>query len=142
MDDIWFSIIGLERFSRELNDFLRAKSVDLEAAEKKIYGSTTYYNLYQSGISICFVNLKLDSIDFYQIDKKFKSVDESLLPLEVKHTTTGKTLVEKFGEPLEKGGGFNDKMDIWLRWERIQAEINDRSWETAHNSIWKSITIF
>ncbi|KAH3672373.1 hypothetical protein WICPIJ_010058 [Wickerhamomyces pijperi] len=141
----WIDIIGLTTTDPKLLSFLESKGLILDPSQiKKLSNSTLYYNIYNKGIAFCFVNDKLDSIDFYSIDPKFQTVDVSLLPFAemLSRDSTGKDLVEKFGEPLEKGGGFSQKMDIWMRWERFQVEINDKSWETAKDSNWKSITVF
>lgn len=146
-NDQWLEIIGLSRTSVRLLGFLESRNIKLDHSEthiKKLPNSTTYYNIYSQGIALCFINDKIDSIDFYSADPKFKSIDESVvtLPFGIEKSYTGKTLVKKFGEPLEKGGGFSQKMDIWMRWDRFQVDIDDRSWETANNAKWKSITLF
>lgn len=141
-EDEWLAVVGLPKGSPDLTRFLKSKGIDLAKGEERIFGDTTLNNLHEDGISFAFVKDKLDSIDFFQIDKKFKPVKEELLPFGITETTLGKDLVEKFGEPLEKGGGINTKMDIWLRWGNVQVELDDQSWETAKSAKWKSATIF
>jgi len=142
VDDEWLSVIGLGPKSQVLNEFLKLKNVDLATAEIKTFKDTTLYNLYENGLSFAFVDEKLDSIDFFQKDKKFKTVDSKLLPFGITNTSTGKNLLDIFGEPIEKGGGLNSRMDIWLRWDTLQIELDDQSWDTAKDANWKSITIF
>lgn len=141
-EDEWIGAIGYLKGSTVFSSFIECKGLDLSRCEEKIFGNTTLYNLYQDGLSFAFVNDKLDSIDFFQVDKKFKPVKKELLPLGIKKETKGKDLVEIFGEPLEKGGGMSSKMDIWLRWENLQVEIDEISWDSAKDVTWKSITIF
>ncbi|GME68269.1 unnamed protein product [[Candida] boidinii] len=110
------------------------------------------YNFYSKGISV-FTTISsgqdvVDSIDFYLIQSKSTSLmkvvtDDLNLPLDISREDTGQSLVEKFGEPLEKGGGMDKgAMNIWLRWNHFQVEINEKSWNSAQTSKVKSITIF
>lgn len=110
--------------------------------------STEYHCYYEEGIALCFEKSQLDSIDFYKISgdrpssSKYKSVLRSRLPEGIDYNATGKELVEKFGEPLEKGGGMSSKIDIWLRWKGIQFEIPTRNWDLAKETGWSSFTLF
>lgn len=142
VEDEWLDVLGLPQGSSELASFVESKGIDLANREERRFGNTTLYNLHQEGISFAFTKDQLESVDFFQIDKKFKPVKEELLPFGIMNSTLAKDLVEKFGEPLEKGGGINSKMDIWLRWADLQVEIDDQSWESAKDAKWKSITIF
>lgn len=127
---------------------------------KKFGKSTEYHCFYEHGIALCFEGNILDSIDFYKqdrtvystrpetgggtVDKKptYKKVAKSAIPDFIDYTATGLDLVNKFGEPLEKGGGMSKKMDIWMRWTGFQVDIPDRSWETAKDCEWSSLTIY
>ncbi len=158
------SYLGKNENDISLNKYLISIGVDLAKADKKKFKSHVCYNIYDKGISLTFItesnsnkSLILDSFDLYKnipnsmIQKRYTTVSETMLPGNLKLKTTSKELVENFGEPDEKGGGINNKYDIWLRWDKvkvdnitlgIQVEIDDRSWETAQNATWSSITIF
>jgi hypothetical protein len=142
--DKWYELLGHAEGDSVIVEYLLRHGIDVKAADVKQFGNgTTVYNFYSHGISLAFENKLLDSIDFFVKDKRFKSVDKSLvLPLGITLETTGKELVEKFKEPLEKGGAMNSKIDIWLRWPNFQIDLDDRSWETAQNAKWNSLTIF
>lgn len=135
----WFDLIGVEIEDEKFIKFVDNLQICMNDAEIKKVGDSFLYNFYKIGLSMNFINNKLDSIDFFGIDSKFNQIDESLLPLDIKLSTTGKNLIELFGEPLEKGGG---SIDIWLRWKNFQIDLNDKNWNYASNATRKSITIF
>lgn len=120
----------------------------------KNYGSKLEYHCYfLQGLSLCFESSKLESIDFYKKQDQsmlssvknnvlYSSVKRSNLPEFIEYNMTGKDLIEKFGEPVEKGGGMSQKMNIWLRWPDFQVEIESRDWDAAKDIEWSSLTIF
>lgn len=142
LDDEWLKLIGVSKESEDFIKFISEKGLKLSESEQKSFKNTTLYNFYNDGISFAFVDGKLDSIDFYQTDKKFKPVNPEFLPFGITNKATGKDLVNKFGEPIEKGGGLSSRMDIWLRWNQLQVEMDEMSWDSAKDVTWKSITIF
>ncbi|ODQ78630.1 hypothetical protein BABINDRAFT_162340 [Babjeviella inositovora NRRL Y-12698] len=139
--DPWFEFLGVASASTPaLASFLSAHGADLQQLSPKTYpDGVTYYNFKASGISIAFDQKGLlESVDFYR-----EVIPAAmLLPFGISALDTGKTLVKKFGEPTEKGGGFKAKMDIWLRWEFFQVELDERSWEAGDQAQWKALTIF
>ena len=107
--------------------------------------------------------LQLKSIDIYNNRSEdsgkrdsFKAF--SLLPLSIStsngivlaitDSTTGKQIVEVFGEPARKGGGdgpSSGSIDIWCEWPGFMVEFGQRgpqAWERGKNASWKVITIF
>ncbi|CCH43272.1 hypothetical protein BN7_2820 [Wickerhamomyces ciferrii] len=139
----WFGTIGYSKESDEFNSLLKSIKLDLDTAEVREFKDSISYNFYKDGLSFTFINGILDSIDFFIKDRKFKSINDDLeLPFEITKNFTGQKFVEKFGEPIEKGGGLNSKLDIWLRWNNLQVEIDEQNWDAAQTANWKSLTIF
>lgn len=110
--------------------------------------ATEYHCYYDLGIALMFENKLLDSIEFYKPDpvtqssSKYKPVDAKRVPKSIGFHTTGKQLVAKLGEPLEKGGGSKAHIDIWMRWKGIQADLAIRDWEAAKDTEWCSLVFF
>lgn len=140
----WLELLGCSIESDLWKGKLRDVGVEHweSAMIRRFSSDTILYNYHNEGISLCFVKDKLDSIDFFWKDQTFKPCQFTDLPFDLSRTITARELVEKLGEPEEKGGGINAKMDIWLRWKHLQVEIDERSWEAAHNATCKSFTIF
>lgn len=118
---------------------------------KKYPPSTEYHCYFDLGIALCFEAGLLDSIDFYKEENnsaslpsaKYKTVSKDRVPVEIGYDATGKDLVEKLGEPLEKGGGSGKgQISIWLRWKHVQVEIPTRDWDIAKDLKWSALTIF
>lgn len=134
------------------------KVTDVTPHIKKFGTSTVYQCFFDQGVSLCFENSKLDSIDFYKQSQptpsstslqkessgqtRYGPVDKDVIPDFIDYESTGLDLVNKFGEPSEKGGGMSSKLDIWLRFTGFQVELPDRNWDTAKDSQWASLTIF
>lgn len=144
---------GVEPDSLEYTDLLQALNLSDPACEpvtRKFGKSTEYRCFYPQGIALCFESGKLDSIDFYKEDRsnqtaaesRYNRVDSAVVPEFLGYEATGVDLVTKFGEPLEKGGGMGQKMDIWMRWKGFQVEVPDRNWDTAKDVEWCSLTIY
>lgn len=139
----WYQVLGknLDEVQRTLQENFH---IELSAAEdiKEYSDGASYYCFYEKGIALCFINEHLDSIDFYRpaATSRYKPVSDQLLPAEIKTNDTGKTLVQRFGEPTQKGAG---RIDIWLRWDskQLEVQIPDRDWDQAKNKTWSSITI-
>lgn len=138
--------------SKDLLSQILHVDFEKESTIRTYKDGSTDYNFYSKGISVFTTKNGdqdiVDSIDFYLIQTKSTSLmkvvtDELDLPLNISREDTGQSLVEKFGEPLEKGGGMDKgAMDIWLRWNYLQVEINEKSWNAAQTSKVRSITIF
>lgn len=140
--------------SKEHHALLKALKLSSLTPVVKLYGIKLEYHCYFSqGLSLCFESGKLESIDFYKNQKPsssspvgnsepYSSVKPENLPDFIGFNMTGKQLIEKFGEPVEKGGGLSQKLDIWLRWSGFQVEIGSRDWDAAKDIEWSSLTIF
>ncbi|GME91011.1 hypothetical protein B5S28_g1810 [[Candida] boidinii] len=151
--DPWFSVLNKSlNDSKDLLSQILHVDFEKESTIRTYKDGSTDYNFYSKGISVFTTKGDdqdiVDSIDFYLIQTKSTSLmkvvtDELNLPLNISREDTGQSLVEKFGEPSEKGGGMDKgAMDIWLRWNYLQVEINEKSWNSAQTSKVKSITIF
>jgi hypothetical protein len=140
----WNQALGKHEDSAEIKQFLESLGITLDdTEEKKTYkDGATYYCFYKLGVALCFTAKALSSVDFYKLNRRYSDVKPDLLPEGISLTSTGKELVDKFGEPLEKGGGRAKAMDIWLRWNNLEIQINDRDWDTAKNCSWSSLTVF
>lgn len=136
--------------SEDHKNLLSLLSLSKDGVKKTIViykPSTEYHCYYEEGIALCFENKQLDSIDFYRptdgsSKSKYKPVIDSRVPSEIGPSSTALQLVEKYGEPLEKGGGMTAKIDIWLRWKGFQVEIPSRDWDAAKDTQWSSFTMF
>lgn len=96
------------------------------------------YNYYDAGLSVTVVDNRVDSIDFYFANHSYRPCHLPL-PYGLRSDLTGAQLVSILGEPLDKGGGG---INIWLRWNGVQIELNDRSWDSAKDATMKALTIF
>jgi hypothetical protein len=140
--------------SEEHHTLLKVLKLSKLTPVVKSYGTKLEYHCYfLQGLSLCFESNKLESIDFYKNQepsssspignsKLYSSVERESLPDFIDFDMTGKQLIEKFGEPVEKGGGLSQKLDIWLRWSGFQVEIRSRDWDAAKDIEWNSLTIF
>ncbi|CDK24321.1 unnamed protein product [Kuraishia capsulata CBS 1993] len=146
----WDELIGLSKEQCERSYLMRHTGGTFDQASLRTYSDgTSVYSFYEKGLSFGFLkDGTLDSIDFYN-DKTsggvraMKTVADSVpLPFGITKQDTGRSLVTKFGEPKEKGGGFNAKIDIWLRWDNFQVDIDNKSWDQAPNSRWSAFTIY
>lgn len=108
-------------------------------------GDYEYVNFYSLGVSLCYFKNILDSIEFHnKPEGKFSSCDPALYPSWFPEAdASGKDLVVKFGEPLEKGGGTKkETIDIWLRWKGFQVEMPTKNWDEAKDVIWCQLMMF
>lgn len=144
---------GIKPDSPEYTELLQTLNLSdsvCKPVTRKFGKSTEYRCFYTHGIALCFENCNLDSIDFYKEDRsnqaatenRYSRVDSAVVPEFIGYEATGVDLVNKFGEPLEKGGGMGQKMDIWMRWNGFQVEVPDRNWDTAKDAQWCSLTIY
>jgi hypothetical protein len=141
----WENVLG-----KPVENTRNSLLLDLDMAEeKKTYSDgITYYCFYSKGIAIAVTKAGvIDSVDFYKFldttKNKYRPADEKLLPQFIQGVHTGLDLVNKFGEPLEKGGGgANVKSDIWLRWESFEVVFSEKLWDTAKDVQWTSLTVF
>ncbi|KAK9373908.1 uncharacterized protein V1513DRAFT_447934 [Lipomyces chichibuensis] len=114
---------------------------------------------------------ELDSLELYNADERYAPVSESILPFKgITHSTTAQQFIQAYGEPTQKGGGLSQSLDIWLRWDPfdslstifpndssgsdrtntatyprqtgLEIQIDNRSWDSASNSKWKSLTLY
>lgn len=140
----WQQVLGKPRESEELRHVY--DQFGLTDPEKiKIYSDgAEYHCFFKVGVAICFMKDRVDSVDFYKHDKMYATVSSSLLPSGITPEMTGEEFVETYGEPSEKAGGFQQRMDIWLRWSDacIQVEFQERDWDTLHKKPWSSLTLF
>ncbi|GAA5913370.1 uncharacterized protein JCM6883_003054 [Sporobolomyces salmoneus] len=68
-------------------------------------------------------------------------------PFPLTPTTTGKELVEVYGEPLRKGGGDTKGMGIWTEWTKEGIMIEWKStglgaWDKGGESQWRVLSLF
>ena len=156
---------GITLDSSEYHDLLSTLNLSESTYTPRKFGKSTEYRcFYPQGIALCFESQKLDSIDFYKEDRSgnitakedgpkkpeqeeeqkriYKKVDKSVVPGSIPYNATAVDLVNKYGEPEEKGGGLSQKMDIWMRWDGFQVDIPNRDWDTAKDTEWCSLTIF
>ncbi|ODQ63586.1 hypothetical protein NADFUDRAFT_53249 [Nadsonia fulvescens var. elongata DSM 6958] len=154
----WETILGINDTSAEYKGVLTKLCVEVDTDADVITYSDgmTYHCFHKQGIAFAFMKnsdnaLFLDSIDFYYPRKSASSIKEKtyapvspqFLPSWLKPDTTGKDLLEMFGEPEEKGGGITEqKINIWLRWNNFQVDLDDKNWETGQDSVWNSMTMF
>ncbi|KAK9493883.1 hypothetical protein V1508DRAFT_438536 [Lipomyces doorenjongii] len=114
---------------------------------------------------------ELDSLELYNADERYAPASESILPFNgLTNSTTAQQFIQAYGEPTAKGGGFSQSFDIWLRWDPfdsistiirndssgpdmtntttstrqtgLEIQIDNRSWDSASNSKWKSLTLY
>lgn len=145
MKDKWVQIVGKSADDSGFQDILNKLGIELNEKSAEncfISKDGATFDYLSLGLSFYLIDGKLDSVDFYSISPKFSTVKPDLIPMGVRLEDTGKDLIMKFGEPLEKGGGMNAKMDIWLRWDHLQVEINEKNWDSAASARWSSLTIF
>ena len=141
--DPWLSLIGLGKNSERLISFLNYYRINLSAGEIKVYNNQiTLHNFYDKGISITFIKDAVNSIDFYQNHYKFQTVAIDMpLPFAITLDYSGEQFTAKFGTPNRQGGGHASE-DVWFRYHHLQIDLNTTSWDRAHLSSWKAITIF
>ncbi|KAH3664154.1 hypothetical protein OGAPHI_004868 [Ogataea philodendri] len=137
MSNPWTNLLGTKLSAESLS----SRGLDLQWATRVDLKDCTIYNFYKDGFSIVLIDDQIDSIDFFLRNRSFTPC-KLPLPGGISPEDTGSQLVEKLGEPMEKGGGNSTGIDIWLRWKGIQVELGDRSWDTAKDAPIKSITIF
>ncbi|AOW00224.1 YALIA101S10e03422g1_1 [Yarrowia lipolytica] len=122
----------------------------LEALQKEppTARSTPNYlnvNFYKLGIALCFFNGALDSVEYFNKPSgKFSQCAPGLYPSWFPDPNdSGKDLVIKFGEPLQKGGGTKkEAIDIWLRWKNFQVEMPTKNWDEAKDVVWCQLVVF
>lgn len=173
-----YGLIGLTMNSDPLHTGLKAVFGILPESELKVYSDCVYLNYYTVGTSLLFApdsgyrpkaasldgdKLQLKSIDIYNNQAEESGKRDSfkafpLLPLlistlneivlTITDSTTGKQIVEVFGEPARKGGGggsSSGSIDIWCEWPGLMVEFGQRgpqAWERGKDAPWKVITIF
>ncbi|KAK9344552.1 hypothetical protein V1522DRAFT_453062 [Lipomyces starkeyi] len=183
--------INLDKFApdlaRQLHDFgLQTAALDTEMHGMKRglikrYGNDTIYVIYHAaGIALRFTKpsdmtstdlFELDSLELYNADERYAAASASILPFNgIANSTTAQEFIQVYGEPTQKGGGFSQSLDIWLRWDPfdsistiisndgsgsdgpntttstrqtgLEIQIDNRSWDSASNSKWKSLTLY
>ncbi|ODV94790.1 hypothetical protein PACTADRAFT_34543 [Pachysolen tannophilus NRRL Y-2460] len=147
VSDPWFGLLAKPK--QKIEEFLLLKNVDFKNAVIRRVGDGITYILKNDNLSFLFIVNEegmelLDSIDFYRCRSAYfvDDIGDLPLPFNISKDDTGASLVAKFGEPLQKGGGFKEKINIWLRWEFLQVEIDNKSWEQGKDAKWVSLTIF
>jgi hypothetical protein len=142
----WDDYLGHKLTDESLKQLWCDLKVEPDMADSiKIYkDGTTYYCFYNAGLALSFTgdNKVFDSIDFYKNSPPYSRVDVKYLPESIAYSATAKELVQKFGEPLEKGGGGSSRVDIWLRWPSFQVDIPSCDWDNAKDIEWTSLTYF
>lgn len=115
-----------------------------------------YHCYYDLGIALMFEKGVLSAIEYYKPNNtkqesselhssppsKYKNVDSVRIPASIGYHATAVQLVEKFGEPTEKGGGMKQHIDIWMRWKDMEVGIPSRDWDAAKDVEWSSLIIF
>ncbi|KAG5358491.1 hypothetical protein CJU89_5081 [Yarrowia sp. B02] len=102
-------------------------------------------NYYKLGIALCYYNGALDSVEYFNKPSgKFSQCAPGLYPSWFPDPNdSGKDLVVKFGEPLQKGGGTKkEAIDIWLRWKNFQVEMPTKNWDEAKDVVWCQLVVF
>ncbi|KAK9447006.1 uncharacterized protein V1518DRAFT_422664 [Limtongia smithiae] len=149
------ALAPLQEHGLQTAEFGNADGDTTHAGAVKMYGASTLYVIYYTaGLALCFERSKgdqfeLEALELYSSDAQYRAVEASLLPIEgLSITTTGKELVQAFGEPDDKGGGMREGIDIWFRWDTVghgaglEVQMDSRSWEDGQRCAWRSIIYF
>lgn len=128
----------------ECEDLLERHSLYIKDAKVKNYSDgVVYYCFFPRGVAISLQMGVVDAIELYQEDSEYGKVASESIPFPLESDSTGKDLVEKFGEPIEKGGGTKAQpIDIWLRWANFEITIKSRDWNEAQKIPWSTASIW